>query len=82
MAIIEREFLDLTRDLDVETFWEENAACHAFTAGKPRCALSFSPDDHWIFGFTDVPSTLRYYDDETYRKGIERRPLKGSRGRR
>lgn len=72
MAIIEREFLDLTRDLDVEAFWEENAACHAFTAAKPRCALSFSPDDHWIFEFTDVPSTLRYYEDKAYRDQVHR----------
>jgi hypothetical protein len=51
MAIIEQEFIDLTRDLDVEAFWEENAVCYPLTTDKPRCALSFSPDDHWIFGF-------------------------------
>lgn len=67
MAIIEQAFMDLTRDLDVETFWEENAICYPFTTDKPRCALSFSPDDHWIFGFVDIPSTLRYYHDKVYR---------------
>lgn len=72
MAIIEQEFMDLTRDLDVEAFWEENAACRIFDADKPRCALSFSPDDHWIFEFARVPSTLRYYQDKAYRDGLHR----------
>ncbi len=70
MAIIEQDFIDLTRDLDVEAFWDENAACHAFTRDKPRCALTFSPDDHWIFEFADVPSTLRYYRDKSYRDAL------------
>ena len=70
MAIVEQEFIDLTRGLDVEAFWEENAACHAFTTDKPRCALSFSPDDHWIFEFAHVPSTLRYYEDKAYRDQV------------
>jgi uroporphyrinogen decarboxylase len=72
MAIIEQEFIDLTRDLDVEAFWEENAVCYPFTTDKPRCALSFSPDDHWIFGFVDIPSTLRYYHDKAYRDDLHR----------
>ena len=72
MAIIEQAFIDLTRDLDVEAFWEENALCHSFTTDKPRCALSFSPDDHWIFGFVDIPSTLRYYHDKAYRDDLHR----------
>jgi uroporphyrinogen decarboxylase len=29
--------------------------------------MSFSPDDHWIFEFASVPSTLRYYQDKDYR---------------
>ena len=53
MPIIEPEFMELTQDLDVAAFWEENAQCRAFTTDKPRCALSFSPDDHWIFEFMD-----------------------------
>jgi len=73
MMIVEQEFLDLTQALDVEAFWEENVLCQAFTADKPRCALSFSPDDHWIFGFMDVPSTLRYYRDKPYRDELHRR---------
>ena len=72
MAIIEREFMERTQDLDVEAFWQENAQCRAFTTDKPRCALSFSPDDHWIFEFVDVPSTVRYYKDKAYRNGLHR----------
>ncbi|MFN2270982.1 MAG: uroporphyrinogen decarboxylase family protein [Anaerolineae bacterium] len=67
MAIIERDFMALTTELDVEAFWKENALCHEFTTAKPRCPLSFSPDDHWVFEFMDVPSTLRYYQDKAYR---------------
>ncbi len=67
MPIIEPEFMDLTTGLDVEKFWAENARCEAFTTHKPRCALSFSPDDHWLFEFASVPSTLRYYRDKAYR---------------
>jgi uroporphyrinogen decarboxylase len=73
MPIIEREFIDLTRELDIHAFWAENALCHAFTIDKPRCALSFSPDDHWIFEFLSVPSTLRYYSDKAYRDELHRR---------
>ena len=69
MAIVEREFIELTQDLDIVAFWEENEQCQAFTPRKPRCALSFSPDDHWIFEFMAVPSTVRYYHDKTYRDG-------------
>jgi uroporphyrinogen decarboxylase len=65
-------FMDLTADLDVEAFWEENARCQAFTTDKPRCSLSFSPDDHWIFEFVEVPSTLRYYEDKAYRDDLHR----------
>ena len=72
MAIIEAEFMERTRDLDVEAFWQENALCERFTTDKPRCALSFSPDDHWIFEFVDVPSTLRYYQDKAYRDALHK----------
>ncbi len=67
MAIIEPEFMELTADLDVQVFWEENACCKVFSTSKPRCALSFAPDDHWLFEFLDVPSTVRYYLDKAYR---------------
>lgn len=70
MPIVEPEFMELTRDLDVEAFWAENELCHAFTTNKPRCAASFSPDDHWIFEFMQVPSTIRYYQDKTYRDAL------------
>ena len=39
---------------------------------KPRCAASFSPDDHWIFEFMGVSSTLRYYQDKDYRDELHR----------
>jgi len=62
MPVIESGFLDLTAALDVAAFWAENEQCHAFTPAKPRCAASFSPDDHWLFEFLPVPSTVRYRD--------------------
>lgn len=70
MPPIEQEFLDLTVNLDVAGFWEENAACGSFTTDKPRCSLSFSPDDHWLFEFLHVPSTLRYYQEKAYRDSL------------
>ena len=70
MAIIERDFLALAQELNAEAFWEENALCHEFTTAKPRCPLSFSPDDHWVFEFMGVPSTLRYYQDKVYRDDL------------
>jgi hypothetical protein len=72
MSIIESEFMERTAQLDVKGFWAENAACEAFTINKPRCALSFSPDDHWLFEFTQAPSTLRYYQDKAYRDQLDR----------
>ena len=72
MPILDPEFLDLTANLDVDAFWAENERCFAFTADKPRCAATFSPDDHWIFEFMNVPSTSRYYQDKTYRDDLHR----------
>ena len=72
MAIIEQEFLDRTTALDVTAFWAENDLCHGFTAAKPRCAVSFSPDDHWLFEFLRVPSTVRYYHDKAHRDDLHR----------
>lgn len=70
--IIEPEFMDLTKSLDLERFWSENRSCFGFRTDKPRCALSFSPDDHWLFEFLRVPSTLRYYQDKAYRDSLHR----------
>ncbi len=75
MPIIEPEFMELTAGLDLESFWAENDAStplstglrEEFTTRKPRCAVSYSPDDHWLFEFMQVPSTLRYYHDKAYR---------------
>jgi uroporphyrinogen decarboxylase len=72
MPLFDPEFLALTLGFDVETFWEENGQCYEFTPLKPRCPLSFSPDDHWLFEFFAVPSTLRYYRDKPYRDSLHR----------
>lgn len=72
MPSLEQEFLDLTHDLDLAAFWAENETCFAFTVDKPRCAVTFSPDDHWIFEFMAVPSTVRYYKDKAYRDDLHR----------
>ena len=72
MPIIESEFMKLTADLNLEAFWAENELCEEFTTHKPRCAVSFAPDDHWLFEFMQVPSTLRYYHDKAYRDGLHR----------
>ncbi len=70
MPIMDPEFLELTQKLDLAAFWAENDCCLSFTLNKPRCATSFSPDDHWLFEFLSVPSTLRYYQDKPYRDGL------------
>ena len=68
----EHEFLELARDLDVGAFWQENDLCGKLTADKPRCGLFFSPDDHWLFEFLDVASTIRYYEDKSHRDALHR----------
>jgi uroporphyrinogen decarboxylase len=73
MAIIEPEFMELTDQLDVQAFWDENRLCEGFTVQKPRCAAAFSPDDHWLFEFMEIPSTLRYYQDKAYRDDLHRK---------
>jgi uroporphyrinogen decarboxylase len=70
MPIFDPEFLDLTRDLDIDAFWAENLLCMEFTPKKQRCAISFSPDDHWLFEFLEVSSTLLYYRDKTHRDAL------------
>jgi uroporphyrinogen-III decarboxylase len=72
MPVIEPEFMDLTAGLDVEAFWAENEQCRDLTPAKPRCPLDFSPDDHWLFEFLDVTSTLRYYQDKAHRDDLHR----------
>jgi len=72
MALIEPEFMELTKDFDPQAFWAENDLCLDFTPHKPRCGFSYAPDDHWIFEFVEVPSTLRYYFDQPYRNALHR----------
>jgi len=61
-----------TSSLDLNAFWQENEACFAFTTAKPRCALTFSPDDHWLFELLPIESTMRYYHDKAYRDDLHR----------
>ncbi|MBN1564343.1 MAG: hypothetical protein JXA10_10925, partial [Anaerolineae bacterium] len=72
MPLIEQDFLELTADLDVAAFWAENDQCWESTTAKPRCPLKFSPDDHWLFEFLNVDSTVRYYEDKTYRDDLHK----------
>ncbi len=72
MSIIEPEFMELTAQLDLQAFWDEEQLCEDFTTQKPRCAAFFSPDDHWLFEFVKIPSTLRYYQDKVYRDDLHR----------
>ena len=72
MPILDLEIIEMTRDLDVGYFWQENDRCQEFTTDKPRCSLSLSPDDHWLFEFLDVSSTLRYYQDKPFRDSLHR----------
>lgn len=72
MPLLDPEFLDLTVALDPLAFWTENDLCQEFTTQKPRCALSFSPDDHWLFEFLDVATTVRYYHDKAYRDSLHK----------
>jgi len=63
---------------DLASFWAENDLClaesqpYTFSTRKPRCAVTFSPDDHWLFELLPVESP-RYYFDKPYRDGIHRR---------
>jgi len=72
MDRVEQEFFELTKELDIKAFWKENAECEGFTPRKRRCSLSFSPDDHWLFEFLSLPSTLRYYQDKPYRDAVHK----------
>jgi uroporphyrinogen decarboxylase len=72
MVILNDEFLALTSDLDIHAFWAENEKCFDFSLDKPRAALQFSPDDHWLFEFLQVNSTLRYYQDKAYRDNLHK----------
>jgi hypothetical protein len=67
MPILDPEFLSLTADLDLEAFWAENELSNQTGLSKPRCPISFSPDDHWLFEFLTVDSTIRYYRDKRFR---------------
>jgi uroporphyrinogen decarboxylase len=73
MTIMDPDFLELSRDLDAESFWAENSLCTRPGEDKPRCALaSVTSDDHWLFSFLGVVSTLRYYRDKSWRDDLHR----------
>jgi uroporphyrinogen decarboxylase len=67
MAIYDTDFLNLTSGLDLNAFWAENEQSLQDGPDKPRCPISFSPDDHWLFEFLAIESTLKYYRDKAYR---------------
>jgi uroporphyrinogen decarboxylase len=71
-TLVEHDFMELTQGLDVGAFWAENELCGELTLNKPRCSASFAVDDHWLFEFLDVSSTVRYYHDKEYRDGLHR----------
>lgn len=55
-------------DIDVFEFWKENAKCtDPFSVDKPRIALTFMFDDHFIQHAVAVQSTEKYYNDLEYR---------------
>jgi uroporphyrinogen decarboxylase len=72
MALFDPEFLELSRDFDANDFWQENDFCNSAHENKPRVALIISPDDHWLFEFLDVQSTVRYYRNKSYRDDLHR----------
>ena len=72
MAIIEEEFLELTKGLDIKSFWKKNDLCWICSTSKPRAPVSFSPDDHWLFSFLNVKDTISYYKDKTYRNRLHK----------
>jgi hypothetical protein len=73
MAIIEPEFMELTEPVGCSgVSGKRTSFVEDFTTQKPRCAAAFSPDDHWLFEFIDIPSTLQYYQDKAYRDDLHR----------
>jgi uroporphyrinogen-III decarboxylase len=72
MAIIEPEFMELTRGFDPAAFWAENERCTGEGTDKPRCPAGVGLDDHWLFEFVSPPSTVRYYHDKPYRDALHR----------
>jgi len=67
------DFLHLTPKLDLVAFWAENKDWLESDTNKSRCALEFSPDDHWLFEFIQPISILRYYQEKEYRDDIHKK---------
>ena len=73
MPIIEQDFMELTENLDLEAFWEENVRA---TPSPPTSRAARSPSRRTITGSSSLwtcPSTLRYYHD----KRLPRRAAQG-----
>lgn len=61
--------------LDLDRFWAENRASlgKPFSTDKPRAPIALGFDDHWLAEELQIPSTVRYYQDEDYRLDCHRR---------
>ena len=73
MPIIEPEFMELTEELDLPRPSGPRTSAVSSSPRTNRAARPPSaPDDHWIFEFMQVPSTVRYYHDKAYRDDLHR----------
>ncbi|MEN2984656.1 MAG: uroporphyrinogen decarboxylase family protein [Dictyoglomaceae bacterium] len=52
---------------DVQKFWEENDYCLQNFDKKTRIPIFYWLDDHFLFEFLNVESTVKYYNDYEYR---------------
>ena len=58
-------------EINVKKFWEENEKCLVpFSTDKPRVPMLFWLDDHFILEEMKIPSTLKFYNDSEYRRGV------------
>ena len=59
---------------DLTAFWAENDLCRdrPFCIDKPRAPIEISIDDHWLLEEMQVPSTVQYFSDPTYRSETNR----------
>jgi uroporphyrinogen decarboxylase len=63
----------MENDFDLKKFWQENDEClKSFDTGRPRIPIYYWLDDHFLLEEMKLPSTVRYYEDFEYRKGLHR----------
>ncbi len=61
----------MDREIDVKKFWEENEECMKSSGrNRKRIPMHYWLDDHFLIEEMKLPSTLRYYDDYSYRREI------------